>query len=374
MEYVLPFGLIFNILISVVYTNYMLSKLLFTDRKTLNDNPFLYDKYLKQINMFIRNRDKVEEYNLLLSGIIEFHRFECNTSTCKFCSREIFYSNSLKIYIERSDYKNFTTEILQIFLLSLYERGVVECNNTVLFISYLNFLLHEIKNNVKVLQMCSAMEINKLSIPQQFAVYGFITHIHENINKENKNNKIVNFDNMLEFQSLRDLFKENLSKNSLINLKLWNSLIINDINFSLYDEGLELYERDKLLEDYYKRIIRIHPMNIEIPKIYAEYVRNIKRDEIYANIINTSNSTNTTTLSIEDIELMELIYSLESVFINVFFTEERSEIKAVSDTITNVFGYSANYIVGNRLETLMPTFFKSIHQKFINFHTILISN
>ena len=338
--------------------------------------PFKADIYLKNLNTLIKN----ESNPVILSGITDCHTKECPLDDCIIKKKELFYIPSLNEFIFKEDNNKKNKNYSLVFLLSVYKYYLKTIKHLVIMNSYLNFQFEEIGNLTDLVYNLYTMDRKNITLQQEFSFYRILFMAFYRIEEEfmytitENDNSSCSLDvrKVLDYYTLVNSLKLMMVKCGNANYTFWNSFIFNSDNTPVYDNGINIFEMNHLLDILYSRIRSIYTHDKEITSKYSEYIRLIRGDERLAQkIFNMVDRVD----NLDEIKSLEKITSLKEFFFSnnsiisiVSFSKDRSVIEKITESVFQIYGYTTQQILGKEVETLLSPFFRKRHANYVRFH------
>lgn len=279
-------------------------------------------------NLYNYSTDKIKRKEILLLLSKQLDKENLLTSKKKLNKRSaIEISNKLDKEANKSDV-SLLTVIRYYYLITRFKELLVKSTNE--YLSFWTLLNHKTLDKKK--SSIKGLKIHDLNL-QIYNIFNKIKDIY--VNFETKKYYSEYFKLVLCDQNKADelfyISNNNISKN----------MIFKDNN-----------------------IKNINNYNVDNP---ADNISNI--DNMQENIHENNNFDHSKNLDIEAIiRKKDFFFSEESAVVITSFSNKKSKIEKVTDTITNIFGYLPNQLLGKELELLMPPFFQRYHSQFVKFH------
>ena len=340
--------------------------------KTIN-NAEDYINYILQYYRLIVNKNNSRSYFTLLKSYIETNEENCTVKDCP-----------LKIYLEKMKEGKDSEYLLYKYLDELYKYAISKFNkNIMLRINYAMFLIVRMNNPKKsILILNSVNEENFISFVRNYIKYLCTKIINKFIS--NENNYYIN---MNQKSKIHDI-KENIVKATKLYYNFWQLLYESKFQHSnnftkLYDIGSEIMTLTNKIDEMYKLIIKEKSNNVQIYKLYSNFIANILEDEEkYEKIQNIKSY-----IYSECFDVYENNYI--SFNIEIFKQKEKNEFLLISANKNSVgiildcstsasasFGYEKHEIIGKHLNILIPDILHKRHdinlEKQVKAHNLLL--
>lgn len=408
------------LIVDKAYFSYYVKKLIHsTPYNKIEKNDFIIDIYLKEMMGLVHNSDDSmrDKANIILFGLIDTHLSECNYKDCLLRRNQIYYIPNKDLFIEKEDFIYKSTKLKYILILSHYHYFLFKFHSTVILLSYVNYQLDIIGNLIMLRSKLAQLESEKISIQQSFSLFKakFLTNVKllnndndsnmilttgadlkkvNNIEKQFESNNLslekidcdsssnknkektmsqssVKLDTVLQYFTIISKFKLKLNDTAMNTFNFWSNFVFKAFGEAAYIKGIQIHNQNKDLDRLFYLLKTIY-LDYEIKKRYADYIKYIIGDFRLADSIllekNVIND-NIATLNEDIIKQKNFYFSHDSTIIVANFLKDKSIIEKVTDSITTVFGYTPNQVLGKELEMLLPPFFQKHHSSFVNFHT-----
>jgi len=350
-----------------------------TEYTKLIHTPYKADIYLKHINLLITNQSDPLN-RVILSGITDSHYRECPNEDCIIKRKDIFFVPSINEFMMKEDFDRKSKCFNLVFLLSIYKYYLKNSKHLVLMNSYLNYQFEEIGNLTDLFYHLYTVDRKDITIQQDFSFYRILYMAYDRIEEEftysindNDNTKFsLDLKTVVEYYTLVNELKLILVQCGNSNYSFWNSFIFNSDNTPVYDNGLKIFQMNQKLDILYSKIKSIYTRDKDITSKYSEYIRLIRGDERlaqkYFNMVDRVDKLDDIK-SLEKINSMkEFFFGQDSVIVIASFSRERSVIEKITESVSNVFGYTSQQILGKEVETLLSPYFRQRHSTYVNFH------
>ncbi|CAD8192732.1 unnamed protein product [Paramecium pentaurelia] len=316
----------------------------------------------------------------LLDGFVEYHRTICKREDCP-CQAKNMGNKKIAKFQKNFKLQNQDEEIKEQYVVFVYilERIFTLSltrfpNCTELRISHSLFLMEKMQSNQQALQELVAAEQEKPYMDEQFIIYRLKKLIEEQMfeNSKSSKNPAAGIDAVNELTTENNLreIRAQIEKSASQHIEFWSQLSEDTPDLGkLYDVGTRMMYVDKMLEDSWKRIIK---MNMDVPPnlmmIYSRYLVDILYDKESAE---------------EVLERLKNFYSVNmdrgkiTNNINDFPNESTALISISAEDITfgriiglnmsasKMFGYSKSELINRKVNILMPNVFAQSHDQFM---------
>jgi len=168
-------------------------------------------------------------------------------------------------------------------------------------------------------------------------------------------------------------FKELILETTTLYYEFWSLLYRSKFQHSdnfkkLFKIGNEILELNKIIDDLYQVIIKTKTNNIEIYKLYNEFIENILKNEVIMNKIqNNKNSIFSETFENEEKNYtnFNLGFLKENDAVRyILISGSKKNVGTILDCSISacmVFGYTKEEIIGKHLNTFIPEIFHWKH-------------
>jgi len=353
-------GFIIIVVFSFLYKNDEINYILVNYTEINNPVDYLY--YISTYYKIIQNKNNYRNYSTILKSLISKIEESCIIPDCP-----------LKKYLENINRGVECQFLLYQYCDYLFKYGIIRFSDDIsLKNNYSIFLITDMNYKTKATTLLKSIKDKKLSFQNNYYVYRTFKLIEKwNFSIVSKNNSIFEFKKkMQDFKSL--------IKNIILSYYEFMSLILsskirNVDNFNkIHKIGLKILKDNKKIEEIYSNLIKVKTDNIEIIKLYSEFVEEILKDdeklEKCKNISKMSYS-NDYEISEKDFSNFDLNILNEKgnlpYFIISINDDNESKIIDLSMNVCKIFGYTKNELLGQNINFIIPTLF---HQK----HDLLI--
>ena len=266
------FIIIIIIILFIIFhkTNIKLANI---DYKNIN-NSDEFSSYILQLYLMITNKKKSLNCLTVLKSFLETIEETCIDIHCP-----------IKLYLEKLKHGVDSQYLLYEYLDKMYRFGISKFkNNAILKNDYSLFLMTAMNNKKQAIIISNSIKEENISFLRNYNIYKCKKLIN-GCNLENNNFYYNYSNNANEFTDL-------ISKISNLYYKFWSLLYESKFqqknNFiNLYELGSEIMEINKKIEKLYNLLIITKTRNIEIYKLYCEYIEIIlNNEEKYLKYIN----------------------------------------------------------------------------------------
>ncbi|CAD8089669.1 unnamed protein product [Paramecium primaurelia] len=335
---------------------------------------------LQYLTKFLNYYHTDKNIATLLDGFVEYHRTICKREDCP-CQAKNMGNKKIAKFQKNFKLQNQDDEIKEQYVVLVYilERIFTLSltrfpNCTELRIAHSLFLMEKMQSNQQALQELVSAEQEKPYMDEQFIIYRLKKLIEEQMfeNSKSTKNPAAGIDAVNELTTENNLreIRAQIEKSASQHIEFWSQLSEDTPDLGkLYDVGTRMMYIDKMLEDSWKRIIK---MNIDVPPnlmmIYSRYLVDILYDKESAE---------------EVLERLKNFYSVNmdrgkiTNNINDFPNESTALISISAEDITfgriiglnmsasKMFGYSKSELINRKVNILMPNVFAQSHDQFM---------
>ena len=350
---------VFALLIVLYITLYKKSnKLITKDYKNIS-NP---DEYLIYVSTFyncIKNKNSSRAYLNKLQSIINSIEENCIISNCPL----------MKYLINLQ--KGFDQEYLLFqFCEKLFQYGISKFNGNIFLKNHYSiFLINEMNDKKKALINLEGINYNIISLQTNYNIYR-CRRIIETYSSPfiSKNNSILNHrEDVNKFKThvknCSFLYVQFLSL--LLESKIQDTNNLNEIN----ELGHQIVKLNKKIDDSFNNIIKTKTDNLEVIKLYSDFVENILKDE--EKIIKCKNlkkilhNTNFEDIHENDYTNFNLDYLKGNPNTDFLIISTKNKNLGIiidcSMNICNIFGYTKKELIGSHINILIPEIFHQRH-------------
>ena len=321
-------------------------------------NPVEYINYIFNFYNIIHNKRNTRNYYTILKSLSSKIEETCIIPDCP-----------LKKYIENLNEGKECLFLLYQFCEKLFEFGISRFSDDVcLKIHYSIYLISDMNYQKKALIILNEINNhNNISFQNNFFIYRTLKLSEKwNFSLVNKNNS--NYRYRQDTQEFRALIKK-LALLYYDFLCLLGNHSNNVENFNkIHKIGMEIIKNNPKIEEIYKKIINTQTNNLEIIKIYSEFVEDILYDEEkLEKCQKNSNKTFSSSLEIPEkdfsnynIEILNTNGNLAYMIISAQ-KENFGKILDISLITLKLFGYTKEEIKGQHINILIPKIFQKVH-------------
>ena len=312
------------------------------DYKEIN-NPDDYLNYVSEYYRIIKNKNNSRNYYTILESLISKMEENCIMIDCP-----------LKKYLENMKNGIECPFLLNQYCERLFEFGIAKFPNDIsLKNNYSIFLVIDMNYQKKALIILKSIKKKITSFQSNYDVFRTLRLIDKwNFSLINKNNSTFEYrKNVQEFKAL--IKKLTLLYYDFVSLLL-GSKLQNIDNFNKINKvGKEIMKYSPKIEESYNNLISVKTDNLEIIKLYSEYVEKILSDEekleqcqnlmklTYSNEIEIHEKD----FSNFDIEVLNEKNNLPYIIVSAN-KEELGQIMNLSLNICKIFGYIKSELLG----------------------------
>ena len=332
------------------------------DYKNIN-NPDEYLNYVKLFLNLIKNKNSSRNFSIDIKSLIFSIEENCIQKDCP-----------LKKYLINLN-KGFDYEYLLLqFCEKLFQYGISKFNGNIFLKNHYSlFLITEMYNKKKALIILESIKDGIFSLQTNYNIYTCKRIIEKYISPFiNKNNFYFNY--RVDIQE----FKIYVEKISLLYYQFLSLLLeskmkkINNLE-QINKLGHQIIKLKKMIEIVFVKLISTKTDNIEIIKLYSEYVQIILKDEeknkkcqelkkiIFNNIINDINEKDYSNFNLyflkENSNSQYLLISLKN--------KNFGNILDCSMNLSTLFGYQKNELIGKNINIFIPEIFQQKHNSLI---------
>ena len=334
------------------YRNKEIDFVLIDYKNIHNDNE--YANYILRYYILILNKNNSRNYSTILKCYIETIEETCTNIDCP-----------LKLYLEQLE-KGINYEYyLYQFLDKLFKYGISKFkNNVMLKNDYAFFLMSKMNNKKQAIKVLNNIIEENISFHRNYDIY----RCKKLINKWPSNTSSFYF----SYKNSINEFKQLISKLSLLYYEFWTLLYENKFGKNekfkkLYEIGSKIMKLNKKLDKIYNLIINTKTNNIEIFKLYSEYLENILKDEdrLQENLTNNSIFRESIENDEKDFFNFNLDYLKESdVSRYILLSGRKKDLGKILDcsiSASTLFGYTKDEVIGRHINIFIPDIFHSRH-------------
>jgi len=327
-------------------------------------NPDEYLQYVNRFYNYITQKNNSRHYSINLKSLISSIEENC---FFQFCPLKKYLMN-----LEKGlDFENLLLEYCEI----LFQYGITKFNGNIFLKNHYSiFLLIEMKNIKKALIILESINEDNFSLQTNYNIFRCRKII------ENYTSPFINKNNFFfEYRKNSIEFKINLKKAATLYHQFMSLILENKgKNSSNFEEinkiGYNIIKLNKKIELVFEKLIQIKTNNIEIIKLYSEYIENILKNKekakkckelkrlLYNNIIDNQEKD----YSNFNLEILKDNYNSHYLIISSR-TKKLGIILDCSINLCNIFGYQKKDLIGSHINILIP---EIIHKK----HNIIIAH
>ena len=351
-------GIICILAFILLYKSKEITYVLIDYKKINNINEYV--NYILKYYRLISNSNNTRCNSTILKSYIETYEESCVDADCP-----------LKIYLDKLNKGVNCQYLLFHFLDRMFKYGISKFeNNIMLKNDYSMFLMSKMNNKNKAKTVLNSIKNDYyISFERNYNIY--------------RNKRIIDRcqskGNTFYFNYRSDIkeFKNLISKTIKLYYEFWSLLygskFQNDDNFKkLYNIGSNIMELNKKIEEIYKSIIKTKTNNIEIYRLFSEYLINIVNDnEKYQNYHKKATIYNK---SIENEEKNYLNFNIDIIknydmrryLLISGRQKDLGTIINISNGVSNLFGYRKEELIGKNLNIFIPDIFHFKHNKVLS--------
>ena len=334
------------------YSKKEISFVLIDYKNIKNDNEYI--NYILGYYRIILNKNNSRNYLTILKSYLESIEELCTNIDCP-----------LKMYLVEYE-KGFDYDyLLYKFLDELFKYGISKFkNNGMIKNNYAFFLMSRMNNKKQAIKILNSIEKENLSFVSNYNIY----RCKKLINKWQINSNSLYFNYKNRVNDFRQLIFE-LSK---LYYEFWTLLYESKFqqnnNFNkIYIIGSNIMDLNKRLEDIFSFLIKTKAHNINIFKLYSEYIKNILKNE--DNLQKYQKMASIFSESIENDEKDYFNFNLETIRLNdltryILLSGKKKDLGKILDcsiSASTLFGYTKDEIIGRHINILIPDIFHPSH-------------
>ena len=358
-----------------VYYHTKQNKLLFMIDKEKISSSIEYYKYILNIQALIEDKNTSRENKLMLKSFLTKNEENCVQPAC-FLKK---YLNCLSIGIDPDI-------LLFYYMQKLFEDGLNKFDNDLtLTISYIYFLIKRLSKKKKAMILYKSINKNIYSIDKLFKIFR-CKKVLETLwtgfdGKDKENIESVDAIKIFEYKNNVSQFKNLLDKISLLYYDFWLALFSNNCEGkeefkTLHDIGNKIHKLFVPIEQSFNNIICIKNDDIEILRLYANYIKNILNDEKKFEKFNIILSNASTEFFLETRQIDYSSFDINNLhnekkeveyFIIGASDNDINERKIINMSIglSTIIGYQRHEIIGKDFNILIPKIFHNFHNSMI---------
>ena len=321
-------------------------------------NPIDYLNYIFKFYNIIHNNRNTRNYFTVLKSLASKIEETCVIQDCP-----------LKKYIENLNYGIDCPFLLNQFCEKLFEFGISRFNDDIcLKINYSIYLISDMNYQKKALMILNRINNNQnISFQNKFFIYRALKLNEKwNFSLINRNNSnYIYRQNIQEFRAL-------IKKLVLLYydfLSLLGNHSNNSENFNkIHKVGMEIMKNNPKIEEIYRKIVNVQANNLEITKIYCEFIEDILYDEekiekyqknykkIFSNVIEIHEKD----FSNFNMDILNINGSIPYMIISSQ-KEDFGKIIDISLIALKILGYNEEELKGEHINILIPKLFHKVH-------------
>jgi len=327
---------------------------IFIDYKNLN-TPGEYINYILFYFKMVKYKDSSRDYSATLKSYISSIEETCTTIDCP-----------LKEYLEKLKKGKDSQYLLLKYLEKLFKYGTSKFrNDTMLKSFYSMFLLMQMNNKEQALIILKSIDIDRVNFINKCNIY----RCRKLIDKWSEKNNSFYFNYRININELKEL----ILKSTQLHFEFWSILYESkyknsDPFQSLFEIGSEIMKLNRIIEEQYKLLIKTKTNNIEIFKLYSEFIDNIlKNEEKSYEIQNLKKFIYKETF--ENEEKNYISFNIE--FLKgrdasryILISGAKKNLGIILDcsiSASIIFGYTKEELIGKHLNMLIPEIFHAKH-------------
>ena len=322
-------------------------------------NPDEYISYILLYYRMIKNKDNSRNYSSMLKSYIETIEETC---TIKDCPLEQYVQN-----LGKGDDSNY---LLRKFLDKLFKYGNSKFKNYPKLKNAYSMLLLKMNHKKQAIIILNSIKFEKISFQTKYDVY----RCKKLIEKFSAETNSYYFN----YRTKVNNFKKLIAKTTSLYNEFWSLIYGTKFQHSdnfkkLFKIGSKIMELNQKIEETYYLLIQTKTNNIDIYKLYNEYVQNILKDE----------EKNENCGKIRDMIFSKSVENEEKIYSNfdmdflkhngdtryLLISGNKKDLGTIIDCSSSaayVFGYTKEEIIGKHVNIFIPEIF---HQK----HNIVMS-
>ena len=353
-------SIIIIIIYIFIYQNNQINYIII-DYSEIN-NPFDYSYYISIFYKIIKNRNNSRDYYTILESLISKIEQNCIIPECP-----------IKKYMENIKNGIDCPFLLNQYCEKLFEYGISKFSDDVSLKNYYSiFLIMDMNYKKKALMILNSIQKKALSFLDNYNIFRTLRLI-EKTKSSILNKKNSAFEYRQKSQEFKDLIKKLINLyNEFISLLL-DSKLQNIDNFNkIHKIGSQIMKLNPKIEEKYNNLTNIKTDNIEIIKLYSEFVEGVLRDEEKLekckNIAKLKYSTEFKTYEKDfsnlDIKVLSEKINLPYLIVSTH-KEQIGKIIDVSLNILKIFGYTKSELIGKNINMLIPKILAKNHDSLI---------
>ena len=329
-----------------------------------NEKPSELLEHIQELIYLVENKDLNRNCSLTLNGYIILYEEDCIINECALKK----YLNCLKF---GNDGKVFLFQHIE-YLFSLCLSRFP--NSIEVRFAYSLYLLKKMNKRKHAEKILKGINELNLSLEQQFLVYRCKRFIEDELNElisENHGNfEIIQ---ELEYKNLNIQFYNSIYNASNLYINFWNQLLLSHSNGSedltkLNECGTEINNIVEDINKIFEDMQNIKKNDINVLKLYSDFTYEILNDkekglkyklilEELNDLIDISHYT-----ELENMDLSKIGTSDKYQYIIVSGNDDSfGTINKASLSISEIFGYKLNELIGKNLDIIMPEIYHKEH-------------
>ena len=328
-------------------------KFIVNDFKNIN-NSNEYIKYIMQYYRMILTKNNSINNFTILKSYLETIEENCINNECP-----------IKIYVKELEKGIEYEYLLYQYIDILFRYGISKFkDNVMLKSSYAMFLVSKMNNKKQALFIINSINEEFLSFNRNYNIYRCKKII--NNTSSNENNLHLNYKRNIN--DFKQLILELTRFYSQFWTLLYESKYKNKDNFKdIFEIGSKIMKLRKKLEDIYQLLIETKTNNIEIFKLYSEYIKNILKDEERLGKNQNSNSIYSESFINEEKDYLNYnmkIFKNNDLTNYLLISGMKKDLGIILDcsiSTSKSFGYTKEEIIGNHINILIQIFLYQIY-------------
>ena len=336
----LLFSIIIIILVYLLFYKNKDINYVLIDYKEIKD-PFDYLYYISEFYYIIHNQKNSRNYSTIVESLIIKIEENCIIPDCP-----------LEKYLDNIKKGNEYPFLLNQFLEILFQYGISKFSNDIcLKNNYSIFLISDMNYKKKALRILTNIQNETMSFQNKFNIYRTLKLIEKMGNSlDNKNNSIVEYRNNI--QDFKTLIKQlSLSYYNFYSLLLGSkNQNSNDFN-KIHKIGAEIMKEKPQLDELYDKIMTVKTDNIEIARLYSEFVEGILCDDEKLEKCHNNSKLIYDRMEIQEKNFSEFDVGIFNEKQNVTFMivsaqkEQLGQINNFSMNVSKIFGYTREELI-----------------------------
>ncbi|KAL4453179.1 hypothetical protein ABPG74_015410 [Tetrahymena malaccensis] len=327
-----------------------------------------------------------QQIHITLDGYIEIHKQLCNKQDCSLVAKNNQKINRILKQIKTNNPEidnEKHAKIIQVVYQMFYEGTKRFPNHTNLRINYASFLIEKMKFKQTALQELTIAEENFPPFDIQFTIFRLKKIIEEEIQNENKQNKmkiggnideelgVLDIISEIRYQEIFKQLRADIELSSEAHMDFWQQLSEETPDMKkVHQFGRHIYRAKAKVENDWLRLTRICDKRPKAYRFYASYIIEIIQDQktgqqlhTQANFLqNNGKKYQNRTKGEQDIEQDTdsqpcIIISAES--------DKLGQIQHLNLAATILIGSSKTELINNNINKLMPNLYGQNHDQFL---------